>query len=307
MVHAPVALFVYNRLHYAVQTLTSLQNSVDAEKTPLIIFADAARDAADAGVNDVRALINEVSGFASVEIHHAPANMGLRRSLLSGIDAVLVRYDRVIVLEDDIVVGPWFLRYMNEALTLYQDDDRVAAVSGNAVFEDVTLPETFFLRHMPTLGWGTWGRAWNTFERDCQTLKRALEHRGMLKAFNWYGPGMDWTRMLDEQLSDRLDSWAISWQANNFLRGALSLWPRRSLTKHIGFGRDSGTHCGHGFDEYAHINPTADPVVISHVPVAEDPTIRQLFTGFWTERLRTRGQRYAAWMRASLTARRQNV
>ena len=40
-----------------------------------------------------------------------------------------------------------------------------------------------------------------------------------------------------------IDSWAIRWQASAFLNDKLTLYPRDSLVKNIGFD-GSGVHCG---------------------------------------------------------------
>ena len=73
------------------------------------------------------------------------------------------RFDRIIVLEDDMVSSPYFLCYMNEALNLYAQDDRVACIHGYTYPCENKLPEAFFLKGADCWGWGTWRRGWKLF------------------------------------------------------------------------------------------------------------------------------------------------
>lgn len=57
------------------------------------------------------------------------SNWGLSKSLIAGITELTDKYGRVIVVEDDLIVSPYFLKYMNDALEKYKDDDRVASIS----------------------------------------------------------------------------------------------------------------------------------------------------------------------------------
>ena len=51
----------------------------------------------------------------------------------------------MIVLEDDLVSSQYFLKFMNDALDLYKDDESVASIHGY-VYPINDLPETFFLK-----------------------------------------------------------------------------------------------------------------------------------------------------------------
>ena len=66
--------------------------------------------------------------------------------MISGISIILNQYDKVIVLEDDIIVMPGFLTFMNRGLKLYQSDQEVYGISGYS-FESKTplSDETYFL------------------------------------------------------------------------------------------------------------------------------------------------------------------
>lgn len=145
--YAPIALFVYNRPDHLRRTVSALQKNSLASETDLICYSDGAKTAGDEiAVNEVRHVLNEVTGFHSVIINRAESNMGLADSIISGVTKTINTYNRVIVVEDDIVVNPYFLQYMNDALDTYSDVDEVMHVAGFMPGKHHTaqLPDFFF-------------------------------------------------------------------------------------------------------------------------------------------------------------------
>jgi hypothetical protein len=168
-------------------------------------------------------------------------NAGLAGSIIAGVTEIVNKYGRIIVLEDDMVTSPFFLRYMNDALEFYRDEERVISVHGYLYPLRASLPETFFLRGADCWGWATWKRGWDLFEPDGRKLLKELTARKLGKRFDLNG-SHPYTRMLKWQARGALDSWAIRWHASAFLADKLTLYPGRSLLSNIGLDA-SGTHC----------------------------------------------------------------
>jgi hypothetical protein len=128
---APIILFVYNRLDNLTTTVQSLQRDPLAAESELFIFSDHPREEKDAAaVAGVRRYIRTITGFRGVCISEAPQNMGLARSVISGVSEVINRYGAAIVLEDDLVCSTNFLSFMNQALEYYRNDTRIFSVGG---------------------------------------------------------------------------------------------------------------------------------------------------------------------------------
>jgi putative methyltransferase (TIGR04325 family) len=241
--NAPIALFVYSRLDHTRRTVESVLTNPEAADTDLIIFSDSAKTAdKEKSVADVRAYLGEISGFRSVAIHERPNNFGLAKSITSGVTQVLNECDSVVVLEDDMVVSPYFLRYMNDGLKKYAEDEKVASIHGYVYPVAEPLPETFFLRGADCWGWATWRRAWKLFNPDGRFLLGELERQNLIKAFD-FNSAYGFSQMLQGQLVGKNDSWAVRWHASAFLANKLTLYPGRSLVHNIG-NDSSGTHCG---------------------------------------------------------------
>ena len=238
---APIALFAFRRPTHLAACIAALAACPEASDSDLVIFCDGPRGERDAeGVAAVRALARATTGFASVRVVEQEVNRGLAASVVSGVSQVLAEHDRVIVVEDDLVVSPDFLRYLNDGLEMYVQDERVASIHGYLYAVDEALPQTFFLRGADCWGWATWRRGWDLFEPDGSRLLERLRSSGQQKAFDLDG-AYPYENMLADQVAGRIDSWAVRWYASAFLAGKVTLYPGISLVENI--GQDgSGTH-----------------------------------------------------------------
>ncbi len=240
---APITLFTYARSGHTQRTVEALLRNPGVNEHDLIVYSDAPRttDKAQA-VAAVREYLQTITGFRSVTIHHRPHNYGLAKSIIEGVTEVLARYERIIVLEDDMVTSPYFLSYMNDALDRFVDDERVISAHGYVYPVQETLPEAFFLRGADCWGWATWRRGWSLFNPDGQALLDELKRRSLIKEFDFNG-AYGYSKMLEGWIKGANDSWAIRWHASAFLAEKLTLCPGRSLVHNIG-NDNSGTHCG---------------------------------------------------------------
>ena len=214
-----------------------------AEETELFIFSDAARSANDAEtVNAVRRYLRNIQRFQKVNLVERSHNHGLADSIVDGVTSVIETHGRVIVVEDDLVTSRYFLRYMNDALNLYQNDDRVMHVAAHMFpLREQSLPETFFLRQISCWGWATWARAWRHFRRDSAHFLQTF-NQSMIKDFNLDGAFDYWSQLIANH-DGRIKTWAVFWYASVYERKGLGLNPRHSLVKNIGFD-GTGVNCG---------------------------------------------------------------
>ncbi len=267
---APVALFAYRRPDHLGRTIEALRACSGAARTALTVFSDGAKGPADSTlVGEVRTMLSRVEGFASVRVIERPANVGLARNVIAGVTQMLEETERVIVLEDDMVVSVDFLTYMNDALAMYADESRVASIHGYVYPTQERLPDYFFLRGADCWGWATWRRGWSLFNADGAALLDGLERNNATEDFD-FGGAFGYTQMLRDQVAGRVDSWAVRWYASAFLAGAFTLYPGASLVDNIGLD-GSGTNSldGRGLATTArHMQP------LTPIPVEESPATR---------------------------------
>lgn len=245
MAYAPILLFAYNRLPHLSQTVESLLRNELAAESELFVYSDAPKASGDAkAVSDVRDYIRRISGFKSITIIERDENWGLARNIIDGVTTQVERFGRVIVLEDDLVVAPHFLEFMNDALVAYENEPRVGHIQACDFTHDPSLPATFLIKWTGSWGWATWKRAWKLFNPDGKALLAELETKKLTYRFDFNGK-YRYTRMLRRQIRGKNNSWAIRWNASLFLADVLSLNVGRSLVQNIGFD-GSGTNCGGG-------------------------------------------------------------
>ena len=179
---APIALFVYNRLEHLEKTINALQNNILALDSELYIFSDGAKDEKSSEqVNKIRKYIKTISEFKKIIVIEREKNLGLANSIISGVTEVINKYGKIIVLEDDMVTSRYFLKYMNEALEYYENEDRVISIHGYIYPVKKELPNTFFMKGADCWGWATWKRGWDLFEHDGKKLLQELEMNYLLK------------------------------------------------------------------------------------------------------------------------------
>jgi hypothetical protein len=162
---APIALFVYNRLSYTKRTILALKKNLLAKKSNLFIFSDYAKNSVDLKkVLLVRDFISKLKGFENIKIIFRKKNYGLCKNILSGINYVFRFYNKIIVLEDDIVTSRSFLNYMNRNLELYELSKNIVSIHGyNYPINIKGLDNFFFIKGADCWGWATWKKKWKKY------------------------------------------------------------------------------------------------------------------------------------------------
>lgn len=240
---APILLFTYNRPLHTQDVITSLLKNEEAPLSHLYIFSDGWVDEATAvEVKATRSYLHSVKGFREITIVERDTNWGLASNIIAGVSDVINKYGRVIVLEDDLIVAPYFLQFMNDALDVYETEDGVGHIQACDFTNNKKLPDTYLIKWTGSWGWATWDRAWKHFQKDGNALLKKLKESGRSKEFDFDG-AYPYTKMLIKQTKGLNNSWAIRWNASLFLANILSLNVGRSLVQNNGFD-GSGTHCG---------------------------------------------------------------
>lgn len=239
---APIAIFCYRRPEHLRNTLQSLMQCECFENSPIFVFGDGPRNESErASVEATREVARDLLG-KQAQYYFSAANRGLSVSVISGVNEVLKSHDRVIVVEDDLVLDRWFLKFMNDALDIYATAENVFQVSGY-MFDSPTLihqNKAIFLPFTTSWGWATWRRAWQRFDAAARGWESLGVDAELRKRFN-LGGAYDFATMLERQMNGQRDSWAIRWYWSVFKENGLVVFPPSSLVRNTGFD-GSGTH-----------------------------------------------------------------
>lgn len=234
---APIVLFVYNRPWHTEQTLNALKKAALANESELYIFSDGAKTIEDEEkVINVRSIIKKELWCKQVHFIESDRNQGLEVAIQNGLNTILNNYEKVIVLEDDILVSPQFLHFMNINLEHYKTNESVYHVSANSIPITLKSKETMYFLHSATCwGWGTWKRAWkrDLIQLDSKKLLNELKSKKLIKRFS-FNYTSSYIRILENNAEGKNHSWAIKWYAYMVLHNKLSLHPTQTLTYNCG-------------------------------------------------------------------------
>ena len=240
---APICFFTYNRFDETRQAIEALRTNYLASDSNIFIFSDGPKNELDScEVMRVREYLKTISGFKSVEIYESVINKGLANSIIDGVSEVVNRYGNVIVIEDDLVTTPNFLDFMNQALIYYQKNPKIYSVSGYSM----SLPalkdyphDYYFGYRASSWGWGTWKEKWK--DVDWQVSQYKSFKINPIMQIKFMRGGSDMPNMLKKQIKGEIDSWAIRWCFDQFIKDQFTVFPKISKINSIGFGKNA-TH-----------------------------------------------------------------
>ena len=240
---APICLFVYSRLDETKITIESLQKNYLSSKSQLFIFSDGAKNNDIlAQVQEVRKYIHSINGFAEVTIYESELHKGLANSIISGITKIVNIYQRVIVLEDDLILATNFLCFMNQALTYYEENKRILSISGYSF--RIKYPKNYnydvaFSLRASSWGWATWKDRWEVIDWEVGSYKSFQFN--LIKRLKFNRGGSDMSHMLDKQKSGKINSWAIRFCYHQYKNNLIDVFPTISKVTNNGFG-ENATH-----------------------------------------------------------------
>jgi hypothetical protein len=225
----PIILFAHARPEHLGRTLDCLREN----RVPRIhAFSDGPRtpDKAPA-VAEVRRILRAIN-WCEVVLCERETNLGLGRSILTGVTEVLSIHDAAIIFEEDLACVPNTYAYLCAALQHYRDNPRVMSVTGwthPVVTPSNITDQPHFDGRGESLCWGTWARAWQGMREDARTLMHMCKEKGM----DVYRYGADLVGMAKSEL--RQNIWAVRFAYWQMLNGGLVLRPPWSMVEHIGF------------------------------------------------------------------------
>jgi len=243
----PVLIVTYDRLEHLKKTITSLQHNIYAEQTDLFVASDFQRSDSEASkVAAVRSYLKSIDGFKSITVFAREKNFGVVDNSKLALQCIFDKFDRFIIMNDDLVTAPGYLKFTNEAFERYGDNERVFSITGYC--PPIHIPSTyrydaFFLGRMSAWGCGmTKDRYDSVREITREEFDEFEANKKLSRAFVEAG-GEDLLVMLKDVAYGSLEAWDVRCMYTQFMKNQYTVYPAQSLILNIGFD-GSGMHCG---------------------------------------------------------------
>jgi hypothetical protein len=162
-------------------------------------------------------------------------------------------------MEDDLLTTRNFLSFVNSALTVYQRRPDIFSVTGYNY--PLKMPSSYgedaYLSYRSSSwGWGTWQDRWSQVDWSVSDYADFVRDPSAQELFRRGGD--DLPRMLEMQMSGKLDSWSIRFDYAHYRHNAFCVHPVVSKVQNIGFD-GSGVHCAESDDYHVDLDPANTP------------------------------------------------
>jgi len=243
--NSAVLIIAFNRPESVKQVFESVRK---AKPPRLYISVDAPRP--NKGMEEtllcdqVKAVFDGVDWECQVFKLYHELNQGCKLGPVNAINWFFQHEEFGIILEDDIVPLDSFYNYCEELLIKYKDDNRIGLIGGSNLTSNMyEAKESYVFSYYTHIwGWATWRRAWETY--DIKMVNWARYRKTNFVDSKTDGTsffGKFWTQFFDHAYGYDVDAWDYQWLYSCWNNNLLTIVPRHSLIRNIGFGSDA-TH-----------------------------------------------------------------
>lgn len=168
------------------------------------------------------------------------ANMGGPKGVPEAIDWFFRARERGIILEDDLLPDPSFIRFAGELLERYENEPRVGAIHGYSSQLRAPPHSYYFSTFAPGWGWATWASRWKDFDREARLWFDVDHERVLREASGGDAAFMDyWMKVLKKIYDGGARNWDYRWLFTNFVHRRLTATASVNLVENTGVGEDS--------------------------------------------------------------------
>ena len=240
MTSPPLVIFSYNRLSQLKKTIASLKKCNNSKNRNWYFCWDGPQNSEDIiACKKIRDYLNSIQEN-NYFLYFNSSNIGLAKSIISGVTKVLNEYSEAIIIEDDLEFSNNFLDYMDSALKFYNDEKNILSICGYSPKTNIkTDCDIFFGVRSSSWGWATWSDRWKNIDWKISDYKEFNSNYQMKKKFK--RGGSDMVKMLNDQMNGKIDSWAIRFCYHQFKYEMACVFPVKSKVINNGFNLNA-TH-----------------------------------------------------------------
>lgn len=263
-----VAIIVYDRVKHFERCVQSLSLCVGADNADVHVFLDVPNDEGQLHITEQIELISKnATTFRSLTVLKSDFNLGASRNS-QRLLRYMRKFEKFIVLEDDLIVHPHFLVVMNELLICAKKSDVVTSVGAFSVDTDNHRQSIYLSSYFNGYGCGFWS--------DSPLLDYLLEvhdpydemvREGLQKKIYKRHKKLKWSLKKIDAKNKLNDIQATFYHIKNDMYQLRSILP---YVANIGFD-GSGENCGVSKTNYVNNMPRdVDVFLISNTAIIYD-------------------------------------
>lgn len=244
LVDVPVVLMVFIRPEKLKKTFEVIKR---ARPSILFLVSDGSREDYPQDwelIQQSRKAVEDIDWECEVHRLYSDKNIGMLSFGKKSLDYAFEHVDRLIFLEDDVVVSDTFFKYCEEMLEKYKDDLRINMVCGMNLLEMYDEPQAdyFFSTSWSIWGFAMWKRTYDLFynheyKNDEYAYRRIAERVKHNKGF------YNKLTQVDKNGIYSGDTLGVEYflSLSLILKNQMNITPKRNMVTNIGYGKDS-TH-----------------------------------------------------------------
>ena len=163
----PVLFIIFNRPETEITVFNRIR---EYQPEKLYVAADGPRASKDGEAERceaARAIIKDVDWPCEVKTLFRDHNLGCGLGVSSAISWFFEQEEYGCIIEDDVLPSLDFFEFCEEALPLYQNEEKVMLVSSFNPISKITESSTSgFSIYSNIWGWASWKRAWSHFDLE---------------------------------------------------------------------------------------------------------------------------------------------
>lgn len=236
-----IAVFCYKRAGKLKTSIEALLKNPECASMNIIFFCDGHKNENDKqGVMDTRAYIDTITGFKNVHKHFRERNVSTGPNFQTGITYLCNNYDQFIIVEDDLVVTPNYIKYLLDGLAFYKNEKSVFCITGFCFPLQIKnySYDTIIYNRFCSYGWASWSDRVRNVIWDKEGLINLIKTSPHFKR-RLNKEGLDLFRMLKKQINGTISTWDIQMQVHVAEHNYKVVYPVISKAANIGFDNES--------------------------------------------------------------------